>query len=77
MDIRPLHDRIVVRRIEEGEQTIGRIIVPDRAREKPQRGTVVSVWFRFPEETGAGDGRLSRPAGTAFFRQPSSRKSLR
>lgn len=43
MDIRPLYDRIVVRRLEEGEQTIGSIIVPDRAKEKPQRGTVLAV----------------------------------
>ena len=43
MDIRPLHDRIVVRRLEEGEQNIGGIIVPDSAKEKPQRGTVIAV----------------------------------
>ena len=43
MDIRPLHDRIVVRRLQEGEQTVGSIIVPDSAKEKPQRGTVIAV----------------------------------
>ena len=37
MNLRPLHDRIVVRRLEEGEQNIGGIIVPDTAKEKPQR----------------------------------------
>ena len=43
MDIRPLHDRIVVRRLEEGEQTIGAIIIPDSAKEKPQRGEVIAA----------------------------------
>jgi len=43
MNVRPLHDRIVVRRLEEGEQNIGGIIIPDTAKEKPQRGTVLVV----------------------------------
>jgi len=43
MNLKPLHDRIVVRRLEESEQVVGGIIVPDSAREKPQRGTVVAV----------------------------------
>jgi chaperonin GroES len=43
MDIRPLHDRIIVRRIEEGEQKIGGIIIPDTAKEKPQQGKVIAV----------------------------------
>jgi chaperonin GroES len=43
MDFRPLHDRLVIRRIEEGEQKRGSIIVPDTAKEKPQRGTIISV----------------------------------
>ena len=43
MSVRPLHDRIIVDRLEEGEQQIGGIIIPDSAREKPQRGTVVAV----------------------------------
>ena len=43
MNCRPLHDRLVVRRLEDGESTIGGIIIPDSAKEKPQRGTVVSV----------------------------------
>ena len=36
MNVRPVHDRIMVRRLEEGEQQIGGIIIPDTAREKPQ-----------------------------------------
>lgn len=39
----PLHDRILVRRIEEGETTRGGIIIPDSAKEKPQEGEVVSA----------------------------------
>jgi chaperonin GroES len=43
MNIRPLHDRVIVRRIEEGEQKSGAIIIPDTAKEKPQRGEVIAA----------------------------------
>jgi len=43
MKIRPLHDRIIVQRIEEAEQRIGGIIIPDTAKEKPQQGKVIAV----------------------------------
>jgi chaperonin GroES len=43
MKVRPLHDRIIVQRIEEGEQKIGGIIIPDSAKEKPQQGKVIAV----------------------------------
>ena len=43
MTIRPLHDRILVRRLEGGEQKSGAIIIPDTAKEKPQRGTVMAA----------------------------------
>ena len=43
MKVRPLHDRILVHRIEEGEQKVGGIIIPDTAKEKPQQGKVVAV----------------------------------
>ena len=43
MKARPLHDRILVKRIDEGEQKIGGIIIPDTAKEKPQQGKVVAV----------------------------------
>jgi chaperonin GroES len=42
-NIRPLHDRVIVRRIEEGEQMRGGIIIPDTAKEKPQEGEVVAI----------------------------------
>jgi chaperonin GroES len=43
MQVRPLHDRILVQRLEEGEQNISGIIIPDSAKEKPQRGTVIAA----------------------------------
>jgi chaperonin GroES len=43
MDVRPLHDRIIVRRLAEAEQKSGTIIIPDTAREKPQRGEVIAA----------------------------------
>jgi chaperonin GroES len=43
MNARPLHDRILVQRIDEGEQKVGGIIIPDTAKEKPQQGKVVAV----------------------------------
>ncbi|HEV2800056.1 MAG TPA: co-chaperone GroES [Pyrinomonadaceae bacterium] len=42
-NIRPLHDRVIVKRIEEGEQMRGGIIIPDSAKEKPQEGEVIAV----------------------------------
>ncbi|MFA6038588.1 MAG: co-chaperone GroES [Legionellales bacterium] len=43
VNIRPLHDRVLVRRLEENEKTAGGIYIPDNAKEKPSRGTVVSI----------------------------------
>jgi chaperonin GroES len=43
MKVRPLHDRIIVQRLEEGEQVVGGIIIPDTAKEKPQQGRVIAV----------------------------------
>jgi chaperonin GroES len=63
MNVRPLHDRIIVSRIEEGEQKVGGIIIPDSAKEKPQQGKVIAVgtgkWKddgkRIPLDVKAGD----------------------
>ena len=49
MKIRPLHDRLIVQRLEEGEQRVGGIIIPDSAKEKPQQGSVIA----------AGNGRAN------------------
>jgi chaperonin GroES len=43
MTLRPLHDRVLVERVEEGEQVRGGIIIPDSAKEKPQEGKVIAV----------------------------------
>ena len=48
----PLHDRILVRRIEEGETIRGGIIIPDSAKEKPQEGEVISVGPGAPDNNG-------------------------
>jgi chaperonin GroES len=63
MDVRPLHDRIIVRRDEKGEEKSGGIIIPDTAKEKPQRGTVIAAGSgtvkdggsRVPLDVRAGD----------------------
>jgi chaperonin GroES len=48
MKFRPLHDRVLAQRVEEGEEKVGGIIIPDTAKEKPQRAKVVAV----------GDGKI-------------------
>ena len=63
MEIRPLHDRLIVQRLDEGEQTVGGIIIPDSAKEKPQRGRVIAAGIgkvsddgtRVPLDVKAGD----------------------
>ena len=52
MNVRPLHDRIIVQRIEEGEQKIGGIIIPDTAKEKPSQGEVIAVGPGGRDESG-------------------------
>jgi chaperonin GroES len=49
MNVRPLHDRLIVQRLDEGEQKIGGIIIPDSAKEKPQQGKILAV----------GDGKVT------------------
>ncbi len=63
MGLRPLHDRVVIKRMLEGETMRGSIIIPDNAKEKPQQGTVIAVGNgklmetgeRTPPEVKAGD----------------------
>ncbi len=52
MSFRPLHDRVVIRRLESDEKTTGGIIIPDTAKEKPQEGEVVAVGPGARDETG-------------------------
>jgi len=53
MTFRPLHDRVLVRRIEADQKTAGGIIIPDTAREKPQQGEIVTVGPGARDENGA------------------------
>ena len=48
MKFRPLHDRVVIERIEAEAKTAGGIIIPDTAQEKPQQGKVIRRWPRGP-----------------------------
>jgi chaperonin GroES len=65
-DIRPLHDRVLVKRIEESESMRGGIVIPDTAKEKPQQGEVIAVGngkmledgTRVPIDVKAGDRLL-------------------
>ena len=52
MNFRPLHDRVLVRRVEAEEKTAGGIIIPDTAKEKPQEGQVVAVGSGTKSEDG-------------------------
>ena len=63
MHVRPLHDRLLVQRLEEGDQKVGGIIIPDSAKEKPQQGKVIAAGHgktndegkRVPLDVKAGD----------------------
>ncbi|MEX0853508.1 MAG: co-chaperone GroES [Bauldia sp.] len=52
MKFRPLHDRVVVRRVESEEKTAGGIIIPDTAKEKPQEGQIIAVGPGGRDEAG-------------------------
>ncbi len=52
MNFRPLHDRVVVRRVESEEKTAGGIIIPDTAQEKPSEGEIVAVGSGARDESG-------------------------
>ena len=57
MKIRPLQDRILVKRVESEEKTVGGIIIPDNAKEKPMEGTVIAIGNGKWTE----DGKLKKP----------------
>ena len=52
MGFRPLHDRVLVRRVEAEEKTAGGIIIPDTAKEKPQEGEVIAIGTGTRDESG-------------------------
>ena len=62
MAFRPLHDRVLVRRVEAEEKTAGGIIIPDTAKEKPQEGEVVAVGAGAATKTAQSSRSTSRPA---------------
>ncbi len=52
MDFRPLHDRVLVKRLESDEKTAGGLIIPDSAKEKPQEGEIVAVGSGARKDSG-------------------------
>jgi len=67
MKFRPLHDRVVVRRIQEDERTKGGIIIPDTAKEKPQQGEIVAVGPGAPDEKGNVQPLDVKPGDRVLF----------
>jgi len=67
MKFRPLHDRVVVRRTDEDERTLGGIIIPDTAKEKPQQGEVVAVGPGAADEKGQVQPLDVRPGDRVLF----------
>ena len=63
MKFRPLHDRMVVRRIEEDDRTKGGIIIPNTAKEKPQQGEIVAVGPGAPAEKPKKKAPAMPPSG--------------
>ncbi len=53
MKFRPLHDRVLVKRVESEEKTVGGIIIPDTAKEKPMEGEVIAIGSGIRNESGA------------------------
>ena len=62
MKFRPLHDRVLIRRVEAEEKTAGGIIIPDTAKEKPMEGEVVAAGPGARGETASSSRWTSRPA---------------
>ena len=67
MKMRPLHDRIIVQRLEEEEQRVGGIIIPDSAKEKPQQGKVIAAGKGRIEKDGKVTPLDVKPGDTVLF----------
>ena len=65
--VRPLHDRLIVQLIEEGEQQVGGIIIPDTAKEKPQQGTVIAAGKGKVREDGSVQPMDVKAGDTVLF----------
>lgn len=71
-NIQPLHDRVIVKRIDEGEQVRGGIIIPDSAKEKPQEGEVIAVGLGKYKEDGSRQSLDVKPGDRVLFGKYSS-----
>ena len=72
--LRPLHDRVLVQRLAEQDQTYGRIVIPDSAREKPQEGTVIAVGTgSSPTTAGPCRSRSRRATASSSASIPAAR----
>ena len=67
MAIRPLHDRVIIRRLEESESKVGSLFIPDSAKEKPQRGQVVAVGSGKRLESGERAAPEVKPGDQVLF----------
>jgi chaperonin GroES len=67
MKFRPLHDRVVVRRLEQEEKTAGGIIIPDTAKEKPQQGEIIAVGPGARDESGKVNPLDVKPGDKVLF----------
>jgi co-chaperonin GroES (HSP10) len=80
MSFRPLHDRILVRRVDSEEKTKGGIIIPDTAKEKPQEGEIVAVGTGARDESGKivrSTSRLATASCSASGPAPKSRSTAK
>ena len=68
--VRPLHDRIIVERIEEGEQQVGGIIIPDTAKEKPQQGKIIAAGNGKVKDDGSVTPLDVKAGDTVLFGKP-------
>jgi chaperonin GroES len=69
MSFRPLHDRVLVRRLEQQQTTKGGIIIPDTAKEKPMEGTVVAVGTGYHMENGTVRPLAVKEGDTIVFKK--------
>jgi chaperonin GroES len=67
MSFKPLHDRILVRRIESDEKTAGGLIIPETAKEKPQEGEIISVGDGARDESGSRIALDVKPGDRILF----------
>jgi chaperonin GroES len=71
-NIQPLHDRVIVKRIDEGEQVSGGIIIPDSAKEKPQEGEVIAAGLGKYKEDGTRQAMDVKAGDRVLFGKYSS-----